>query len=257
MTKKVTQYIFILSIGFPLLFLLIVSLGKKWIFPSILPASLSTSNWQIIQETETNFGTLFLNSILLSVSVSLMVTCISFIVSKSIAYSKNKTIYLILAYIPYLLSPVIMAVLFHYFFIIFNLTGTLLGVIIAQFLVAFPFGIIIFTSFWNEKIKAIEELSYTLGSSSRQTFIKILLPLAKNTLLLCFFQIVLISWFEYGLTNIIGVGKIKTLTLSVFKFINEANIFYAAFASILLIIPPMILVYINKKMLVFIENNNS
>ena len=257
MIKKVTQYIFILSIGFPLLFLLLLSLGKNWVFPNLLPVQLSTNNWQVFHETETNLLYLFVYSLLLSVSVAVLVTSFSFIISKAIAYSNHKTTYLILAYIPYLLSPVIMAVLFHYFFIIANITGTLLGVILAQFLVAFPFGIIIFSSFWNQKIKAIEELSYTLGSSTSQTFRKIIVPLSKNTLLLCFFQIFLISWFEYGLTTIIGTGKVKTLTLSVFKFINEANVFYAAFASVLLVIPPMLLVYLNKKMLFFIENSTT
>jgi len=257
MIKKVTQYIFIISIGFPLLFLLVLSLGRQWIFPNLFPQELSFLNWETIQNTETDFLMVFVRSLLISITVSFVVTGFSFLISKSIAYSKFKTAFLFLAYIPYLLSPVIMAVLFHYFFIISNLTGTIFGVLIAQFLVALPFGIIIFSSFWNQNIKAIEQLSYNLGSSSKQTYLKVLLPISKNTLLLCFFQIFLISWFEYGLTNLIGTGKIKTLTISVFKFINEANIFYASFASILLVIPPIILVYINKKMLFFAENTNS
>ena len=254
MIKKIAQYIFILSIAFPLLFLVVMSLGKQWIFPFLLPSDLSLYNWINFQNTQDNFVILFFNSLTIAISVAFIVTVFSFIISKSIAFSKNKNIYLILAYIPYLLSPVIMAILFHYFFIISNVTGTLLGVIIAQFMVSFPFGVILFSSFWNSKVKAIEQLSYTLGSSSSQTFIKIIIPLSKNTLLLCFFQIFLISWFEYGLTTIIGTGKVKTLTLSVFKFINEANVFYAAMSCVLLVIPPMIMVYINKKLLFFIEN---
>lgn len=257
MIKKTFQYLFVISIGFPLLFLLLLSLGKQWIFPDILPQEIAFSNWQTIQKTESNLATIFIKSIFISTTVAFLVTTFSFAISKAIAYSKNKTIYLVLAYIPYLLSPVIIAVLFHYFFIVTNLTGTFLGIVIAQFLVSFPFGIIIFSSFWNQNIKAIEELSYTLGSSVKNTYLKILLPISKNTLLLCFFQVFLISWFEYGLTNLIGTGKVKTLTISVFKFINEANVFYAAFASCLLVIPPMLLLYINKKMLFFVENNNS
>ena len=96
-------------------------------------------------------------------------------------------------------------------------------------------------------MQELEALSYTLGGSRWQTFRKVLLPLSKNAMLLCFFQVFLISWFEYGLTNLIGVGKIKTLTVSVFNFINEANIFYAALACCLLVFPPMILLYINKR----------
>ncbi len=255
MIKKTLYYIFILSIAFPLVFLLVLSLGEKWGFPNLFPVKLTISNWIIIQNTEDNFFYVFINSLTIAISVAFMVTLFSFLLSKAIAYSKHKTVYLILAYIPYLLSPVIMAVLIHYFFIITNVTGTVAGVIIAQFLVAFPFGIIIFSSFWNQKIKAMEQLSYTLGSSISQTSLKIIVPLSKNTLVLCFFQIFLISWFEYGLTTIIGTGKVKTLTLSVFKFINEANIFLASIACVLLVIPPMILVYINKKMLFFIESS--
>jgi putative spermidine/putrescine transport system permease protein len=93
-----------------------------------------------ILSTEANIVALFFEFIIITI-VAILVTSFSFIISKSIAYSK-KTLYILLAYIPYLLSPVIMAVLFHYFFIISNLTGTFFGVILA-FLVSFPFGIII------------------------------------------------------------------------------------------------------------------
>jgi putative spermidine/putrescine transport system permease protein len=75
------------------------------------------------------------------------------------------------------------------------------------------------------------------------------LPLAKSTLLLCFFQCFLISWFEYGLTHFIGAGKVKTLTVSVFSYVNEANPFLAALAGFLLILPSVLLLLANKKLI--------
>jgi putative spermidine/putrescine transport system permease protein len=80
-----------------------------------------------------------------------------------------------------------------------------------------------------------------------QTFGKVLLPLAKGMLIICFFQTFLLSWFEYGLTSIIGLGKIQTLTIKVFMYIKEANYFYGALSSCLLVLPPVILLYLNKK----------
>ncbi|MEO1805346.1 MAG: ABC transporter permease, partial [Bacteroidota bacterium] len=56
-----------------------------------------------------------------------------------------------------------------------------------------------------------------------------------------------ISWFEYGLTTLIGVGKIQTLTLKVYQYVNEANIYFAALASCLLFLPPLILIWVNKR----------
>ncbi|MDP2058340.1 MAG: ABC transporter permease subunit [Flavobacteriaceae bacterium] len=247
MHKKILPYLFMLSIGFPLVFLLLLSLGRRWSFPNILPEVWSFANWMFFQQSDAQLFQTFFLSMAISLVVSAVVTALAFVVSKEIAYSKNRNTFMLLTYIPYLLSPVIMAVIFQYYFIITNLTGTFLGVVIAQFLIAFPFGVIIYVNFWNKQMQELEALSYTLGGSRWQTFRKVLLPLSKNAMLLCFFQVFLISWFEYGLTNLIGVGKIKTLTVSVFNFINEANIFYAALACCLLVLPPMLLLYINKR----------
>lgn len=251
MSKKILQYLFMISIAFPLAFLLLLSLGKRWSFPKILPDEISFANWEFLQKTDAQLFQTFFLSVALSLVVAFVVTVLAFLVSKEIAYSKNRNKFMLLAYIPYLLSPVIMAVIFQYYFIITNLTGTFMGVVIAQFLIAFPFGVLIYVNFWNKPIKELEALSYTLGASRWQTFRKVLMPLSKNAVVLCFFQVFLISWFEYGLTNLIGVGKIKTLTVSVFNFINEANIFYAALACCLLVLPPMILLYINKRFIFF------
>ncbi|PKP26919.1 MAG: ABC transporter permease [Bacteroidetes bacterium HGW-Bacteroidetes-2] len=253
MIKRTLQYGFIISIGFPVVFLLVLSLGRRWAYPNILPEQISFANWEFLQQSDSKLFQAFFVSLGISLCVAVFVTALGFVISKFIAYSQRRNTFLVLAYIPYLLSPVIMAIIFQYYFIITGLTGTFLGVIIAQFLVAFPFGIIIYLNFWNAQLKSMEELSYTLGGSRWQTYKKVLLPLSKNALMLCFFQVFLISWFEYGLTNLIGSGKIRTLTVSVFNFVTEANIFYAALACFLLILPPMLLLYINKRFILFVE----
>lgn len=257
MVKRALQYLFIASIGFPLVFLLVLSLGRRWPYPKILPERITLANWEFLQESGGKLFQTFFVSLGISLTVALLVTLLAFFTSKAIAYSKHRNTYMVMAHIPYLLSPVVMAVIFQYYFIVAQLTGTTLGVIVAQLLIAFPFGVIIYLNFWNENLKSIEELSKTLGGTPLQTFKKVLYPLSKNAVLLCFFQVFLISWFEYGLTNLIGTGKVKTLTVRVFNFVNEANVFYAALACCLLVVPPMLLVYLNKKYIFFVETNNN
>ncbi|MDX1591815.1 MAG: hypothetical protein R3283_07625, partial [Balneolaceae bacterium] len=58
-----------------------------------------------------------------------------------------------------------------------------------------------------------------------------------------------ISWFEYGLTQFIGVGKVQTLTVMVYRYVSEANPYLAALAGVLLILPPITLLLINRKYL--------
>jgi putative spermidine/putrescine transport system permease protein len=154
-----------------------------------------------------------------------------------------------LSYFPFVLSPVIYAAVLYNYFIRLGLSGNILGVILGQLLIAYPYAVILFNGFWNNRMQDIEKLVQTLGGNRWQTYKRVLLPMAQGFLLVCFFQTFLISWFEYGLTTIIGVGKVQTLTLKVFQYINAANFYNAALCSSLLVIPPIILLYINKRYL--------
>ena len=245
--KKVLQILFALSIVFPIGFLAVLSLGRNWPYPKVFPKSLSLENWSFLQQSDSELWQTFLLSLLISITVATATTALAFVTSKQLAQSKYRNKLMLLAYIPYVLSPVILAATLQFYFIYASLSGSVAGVLLAQVFIAYPFAVIILNNFWNHKIKSMEELSRTLGSSSWQTFKKVLIPVSKNALLLCFFQTFLISWFEFGLTNLIGVGSVQTLTVKVFNYVNEANIFYAALASCLLIVPPMILIWLNKK----------
>ena len=59
--------------------------------------------------------------------------------------------------------------------------------------------------------------------------------------MVCFFQTFLISWFQYGLTLLVGSGKVETLPLKVYDYVSEANLGYAAVAGCLLVLPPVLL----------------
>src|SRR5262249_62243642 len=76
-----------------------------------------------------------------------------------------------------------------------------------------------------------------------------LLPLSRGALLLCFFQTFLISWFQYGLTILIGGGAVETLPMKVYDYVNEGNPAYAALAGCLLVVPPVALLWINRRLL--------
>ncbi len=247
---KSLKYLYVLLVLFPIAFLVGLSLSTDWRFPEVLPQYFTWANWS---ESIFGNGSIFqslLTSLVLSVSIAILVSFLAFFVSKHIAYSKYRQIYMNITLIPYVLSPIILAVIFQYYFTFSGLSGQFLGVLIAQLFFAFPFGIVIFNNFWNQKLKDLEQLSFTLGARPKESLFKVILPLSKPAIVLCFFQSFLVSWFEYGLTQFIGLGKVKTLTVLVFNYINEANIFYASLACVLLIIPPIVLLYFNKNILI-------
>lgn len=236
-------------LAFPFLTFLFLSLAQGWRYPNLLPESFSLSSWKLILSAQSDLLKAFTNSLLIGLTVGFATTVSGFICSKHIAYVKYKKLLLFLSYGTYVLSPVIYATILYYFFIFFNLTATLTGVIIGQLITIFPFAVIFFSSFWNERLRAYGQLVSALGGSNFQQYNLVIIPLSKPVLLVCFFQTFLISWFEFGLTSLIGVGKVPTLTLRVFEYVQEGNPYYAALSSLSLTMPPVILLWINKRYL--------
>ncbi len=245
--KNITLVLIAIGCILPVAILLALSFAQHWVYPHLLPNTFTSEAWSYIFKKGNNITSSIFTSLMIALAVAGLSTTAGFFTSRLIAYHKKKNILLFLAYMPFILSPVIFAVCLKYFFIKLNLSGTVAGVILAQLIIAFPYATIVLTSFWNLRIQQYQMLVHTLGGSDQYAFAKVVYPLAVPMLLVCFFQCFLISWFEYGLTLIIGFGRVQTLTLRVFQFLTEANIFYAALSCCLLIIPPTILLWINKK----------
>lgn len=243
------KYGFAAAVLFPFAFLLALSFGQNWRFPALLPSVWTPDNWQMLLASQSDLGQSLARSLGVSVSIAFTATGLSFFTAKHIAYHRLRERLLTVAYFPYVFAPVVLAATLQFYFIRLGLAGKTGGVMLAQLFLVYPFGVIFFTGFWNERMRAMEQLSATLGGNGWQTFRRVLLPGAKGALLVCFFQTFLISWFEYGLTTLLGVGKVQTLTVKVFQYIGEANIFYAALASVLLVLPPVVLLWVNKQVL--------
>ncbi len=239
-----TGYIFFIL---PIVYLLMLSFASNYVYPDFLPQSYTIHTWK--QALQNNSGIVkgFFLSLLIASCVGSISTFGGFFISSVIAGHRQKNLLLFTCYFPLALSPVILALLVNYYFIRMGISGTVGGIVLAQLMIALPFSILLLSSFWNDQIKSFEEIGSTLGANKTQTFFKVLLPIAKPQLLVCFIQAFLISWFEYGLTTIIGVGKIKTLTLNVYQYINEANLYYAAISSCIIVLPIVVLLWINKK----------
>lgn len=245
--RSLTTYLLFACCVLPILILLLLSFSFNWVYPNILPKQFTTNNWYEFLFRNSRLKQSFINSFFIAVAVSFFATTSGFVTAKWIAYHRRRNLLLTLSYLPFALSPVIFAVCLKYYFLKLGLAGNLGGVILAQLIITFPYSVIFFASFWNKTVKNYEDVSSTLGCSNFLTFKKIILPQAKQFLITCFFQCFIISWFEYGLTTVIGYGKVETLTINVFQFIKESNTYYASLSSCLLILPPILLLWFNKK----------
>ena len=161
---------------------------------------------------------------------------------------EKKQLLLKSAFLPYTIAPVVMGAMMQYYFIKIGISGSVPGVMIAQLLFILPYSVLLFSTFWSVKIRQMIHQAKTLGASDQTVNRTILLPLSGPWLFLCFVQCFLISWFEYGMTRLVGVGKVETLTIKVMLFVEEANPYLAAVSACLMIFPVLILLIINGRL---------
>ncbi|MCX2743462.1 ABC transporter permease subunit [Mangrovivirga sp. M17] len=246
--RNVSKVLIYSVIVFPIIWIFIFSLFTNWAFPSIFGfGEFNINIWERLLDSES----LLLSGLLLSLIISLITAILSvslgFATSEVIYKSRYKNTLLLSAYFPYVLSPVVLALLLQVYFVKAGLSGSLIGVIVALFMIVYPYSVLFFVGYWNENLINMKQLVRTLGGNKFSAWTKVVIPVSKPVISLCFFQCFIIAWFEFGLTNLLGVGKVKTLPVQIYMYIQEANPYYAAVASCLMIAPPLFLLFINRR----------
>jgi len=247
MKKRVALGLLFLSFIIPFGVLIYLSVSTEWYYPDLVSHPFTLSNWSSFFDGRSGLLESASISLFISLTVSTLATLCGFFISRGIAYYTTSRWWLVSAYFPYVIAPVVLAVMLNYYFLQIGLSGTVFGVMTAQLLITMPYAVILFYGYWNRNIRNLENLVATLGGSFTDRVKHAILPSAKGLLVVCFFQCFLISWFEYGLTQFIGIGKVETLTIMVYRYVAESNPYLAALAGTVLIIPPVLLLLVNRK----------
>lgn len=231
----------------PLLGLVYVSVVEQWRFPALFgDARFTLRHWQAFWNNGNGLrGGLGL-SLLLSGSVALSAATAGFWMAGRVSRHPQRRFLLGLAYFPYLVAPVILGVLWQHWWVRFGWSGTFGGVFLAQWLFVFPYAVLFFAGFWNDRFRKLLFQARSLGAYRRKLWLGVVLPMGLPWLAVGLFQCFLLSWFEYGMTQLIGVGKVPTLTIRTVLFVQEANPHGAAVASLLMALPPLVLLGLNR-----------
>ncbi len=246
--KKSLFYLIGLLLVLPLLTILYLSVVTNWSFPQLWQSDFSLRYWSALFYASDGLAGSFGLSLAISTGIATMATAFGFILSKQLMFDTKQSKLIQLAYYPYVIAPVVFGSMLQFYFVRLGLTGSIAGVLFGQILFVFPYAVLLQSTFWNDRVKQTAFQATTLGASEKQLFQTVLFPMARPWLVICFVQCFLISWFEYGITQLIGVGKVATLTIKTMQFVKEANTHLAALSACLMVLPVIALLIINKKL---------
>ncbi|MBI1266658.1 MAG: ABC transporter permease subunit [Cryomorphaceae bacterium] len=242
--RRITPILLLTLYVLPLAMLAALSVAATWEYPRLLP-DVQLNLWSRV--VVGGAGWSFLTSLQVALPVAVISLVLGFLSSYRLLGSRYRHVWLWMALIPFCTAPVILSLEMQYYFIRFGLTAQRIGVVIGQLLIGIPYATVLFSLFWNADRLKQEEAARTLGCSRLQIMQHIHIPAAGGIMKLVFAQLFLFSWFEYGMTQMLGVGQVQTLPVLIFRSTQEANLALAAGACVVLILLPVIFIIFTRK----------
>ena len=187
-----------------------------------------------------SFGAMII-SIILAVPASYGIAKYNFKGKKSI----------VLGFLVTQMLPV--SVLLTPLFIIFknmNLYNTFWSTIIADSTIGIPFSVLILKNYFASIPRELEEAAYIDGLNRFTAFMKVLIPIAKQGVVVCGVFSFLYAWGDlaYGMTFILDQQK-RPITAGIFNFMGQYGTkwsYLSAFAVVTIIPVALIFIFMQK-----------
>ena len=226
----VVSLLFVVFIGFPLLWMLVSSFKPaEQLFvspPRLLPSTL-TLDWYRNVMLQSDAPTYFRNSLVIGAATTAI--CLS--IGTLAAYGATrfefpgKRVFLIGALLSYVFPAIVLFVPIYMIINSLGLIDTLAGVVIAHTILTFPFALWMLRSFFIAIPREIDEAAWVDGASYFMTFVAIILPLALPGVFSVGVFVFVLSWNEYLFAGVlITSGSLKTIPVGISEFITSFDV---------------------------------
>lgn len=256
------------KIGITSVHILLIAFGIVWIYPFIwmVTASLKTNSEYIsgglslLPEkfqfenyarawTTANFSTYFVNTVIITVSVVLIVIALCAMTGYALGryqFPGRKILFVAIAATMFLPKGYTIIPLYTLINSL-GLNNTLAGVILAESGGAHILFILLFTAHFRGLPKELEEAAEMDGAGFFRTFIHVMLPLSKPIIATTGILQFMYAWNSFLIPLVFTLNKpeLRTLGVGMYQFVGENSMDWtgaAAAASISLI--PIIIVFV-------------
>jgi len=126
--------------------------------------------------------------------------------------------------IAQMIPAIIMAMGFYAIYLSLGLLNSVPGLILADSTIAVPFGVLIFTAFMSGIPDELIQAAKIDGASVWRTFISIVLPISRNSVVTVSLFAFLWSWSDFIFaTTLDGGGDFQPITLGIYRYIGNNN----------------------------------
>ena len=230
----------------PLGLLLLTSVGRDWFAPALLPRSISLDGWQA--GLGGALGAAFLSSLGLGILVGAIAVVVGAPIGRALGGMTGwrRHVAAAAAFLPVAVPPIALGVGLQVSALVLGLGGSFAGVLLSHLIPAVGYVSLYFLSVFTVFDARVEDEARTLGANRYVVLWRITIPLIRRALAEGFLLGFLVSWAQMALTLLIGGGRIRTLPLEVFAYLQAGQDRYAAAGAVLLVIPPILTIGIVK-----------
>jgi putative spermidine/putrescine transport system permease protein len=256
---KALLNLIIASLVLPMFVVIIWAVSKSWAWPSILPTEWGIRSIEYLINPRNKTLNILANSLLISMLVTIFTLIITIPAGKALGQYDfyGKEVVKLLSLAPLIVPSITVAMGIHVSFIKLGLANKMLGVILMHTLVSLPYGVRIFTNFFEIFDNKIEESAKNLGARRRQVFFDITMPMIAPSIVSAGSLIFTVSFSQYFLTFLIGGGRVMTLPMVMIPFIQSGDRMLASAYSLLFISTSILLLFAFEKSLKLIYKDEN
>jgi len=227
----------------------IISSTPVWLFKPTLKHYIDL----FADKTTFDFWLYFRNSLIISISTTVLSILLSFPAAYSISRFKTgggNLFFFILS--QRMLPPIIFIIPISILFNIYHLMDRHIGVILIYLTFNVPFATLVIKSFIDDIPTDLEYSAYLDRYSRFDVMLKVIFPLTRSGIVAVAVICFIFSWNEFLFTLILTFIKAPTLTVGAAKFVTGYGIEWGKIAavSIVSIIPTLIVGLVGQKYLV-------
>lgn len=234
--------VLLLSALAPLLLLLLQSLSRGWFYPALWPPGFTTERWRAVWEGGGRLSAAFGTSLALAVLTGVAGVALGWPIGRALAELRGwwRHVGAGAAFLPVAAPPVALAAGLHLSMLRLGLAGTMPGVLLSHLIPAAGYTALYFLGVFTLFDRRIEEEARTLGAPPASVLWRVTVPMLWRQMGEAFLLGFLVSWAQVALTLIIGGGRVRTLPLEVFAYLQAGQDSFAATGALLLVIPPLL-----------------